>query len=58
MAFGLGQTPAQRLGVSGIRTAHLDGHQRLGVHIDRMLGLVSQMRASVFHLGNWTFAKG
>ena len=49
---GLDQTPGQRLGVPLIGAAQMDRHQGLGIQIDRMLGLMSQVGASVLHLGN------
>src|SRR4029453_18743196 len=49
---GLGQRVRQRLPVAGIGAVDRDGHDRAGVEINRVLGLVSQMGAAVLHLGD------
>ncbi len=39
-----------RRGVALVRALHGDAHNRAGVEIDGVLGLVRQMRAAIFHL--------
>jgi hypothetical protein len=49
---GLGQRVRQRLRVAGVGAVDRHGHDRAGVEINCVLGLVSQMGAAVLHLGD------
>ena len=49
---GLGQRLLNRGGVALVRPLHRDADDRAGLEIDRMLGLVREMRPAVLHLGN------